>query len=533
MEINLTIKNYRCFPDEHPARLCIKPGLTALIGPNNSGKSSLLRFFWEFRPLFGLWQNPNQVAGALAQGAQLDPASLRSRAELFHRANYRDIAVDVQVPSSHGGNGATTYSWVVPRSRAFTRFSLCSSLARIPVSAPSPSGAPTQVPAINVGDKTMSCSDPAGNRTVVEISEIQRASLDLYTAMYVGSFRNAINLGQSASYFDIQTGQAFIGAWKQFKAGSVVADNEAAGEVEEDLARIFGFSRFQANAGPNDTNLALMVDGRSFDLGEMGAGLAHFLITLGNVAIKKPSYLFIDEPELGLHPSLQMEFLLTLRKYVRKGIVFSTHSIGLARAVADKVYSLQKVEPMVSKLSDLQATPRLAQFLGEMSFSAYREIGFEKVLLVEGPTDVTAMSQLLRSYRKDHRVMLLQMGGNSMINGGGDTKWQLEELKRITPSISALIDRDPVSQATLPAARQAFVEACEAADVDCHVLDRRALENYWPASALDKFKTGLQPLGPFEKLGSQWAKHDNWRIAQLVTKEDLASTDLGEFLERL
>lgn len=41
----VTLKNYRCFADSEPARLRIQAGVLAFVGPNNSGKSSLLRFF--------------------------------------------------------------------------------------------------------------------------------------------------------------------------------------------------------------------------------------------------------------------------------------------------------------------------------------------------------------------------------------------------------------------------------------------------------------------------------------------------------
>ena len=45
MRIELTLKNYRCFPDISPARIVIEDGKwTAFVGVNNSGKSSLLRF---------------------------------------------------------------------------------------------------------------------------------------------------------------------------------------------------------------------------------------------------------------------------------------------------------------------------------------------------------------------------------------------------------------------------------------------------------------------------------------------------------
>ena len=51
MEVELTLKNYRCFSDENPVCISIRNGFTALVGVNNSGKSSLLRFFYEFRDL--------------------------------------------------------------------------------------------------------------------------------------------------------------------------------------------------------------------------------------------------------------------------------------------------------------------------------------------------------------------------------------------------------------------------------------------------------------------------------------------------
>ena len=48
----LTPKNYRCFADSDPLRLDLGNDFTALVGPNNSGKSSALRLFHELRPVF-------------------------------------------------------------------------------------------------------------------------------------------------------------------------------------------------------------------------------------------------------------------------------------------------------------------------------------------------------------------------------------------------------------------------------------------------------------------------------------------------
>jgi len=50
---------------------------------------------------------------------------------------------------------------------------------------------------------------------------------------------------------------------------------------------------------------------------------------LGNAALKKPSFILIDEPEISLHPSLQLKFLMKLAGYASEGVVFATHNIGL------------------------------------------------------------------------------------------------------------------------------------------------------------------------------------------------------------
>jgi hypothetical protein len=236
-----------------------------------------------------------------------------------------------------------------------------------------------------------------------------------------------------------------------------------------------------------------------------------------------------------LHPSLQLDFLTTLASYATEGIIFSTHNYGLARSAGDLVYGTRRIAQGESEIYPIEAMPRLSEFLGEMSFSGYRELGFEKVLLVEGPTDVRTVQQFLRMMDKDHRVVLLQLGGSALINGV--TELELQEIKRISPNVSALIDseRTTAGQA-LGADRRQFQERCAAADINCKVLARRAIENYFSDAAV-KAANGpkYRALAPFERLkdvSPAWAKGDNWRIARLMSPADL-DTDLRSFLEAL
>ena len=95
--------------------------------------------------------------------------------------------------------------------------------------------------------------------------------------------------------------------------------------------------------------------------------------------------------------------------------------------------------------------------------------------------------------------------------------------------------KDP--EAPLAPNRQAFLDMCQELGINCHVLDRRALENYLSDVAIKTIKgTSYQSLGPYDKLENtpySWGKQENWRIAREMSREELDQTDLGQFLNSL
>src|SRR5688500_18837579 len=57
MNVGIKLSNYRCFSSSNPAIFTLADGFTAFVGPNNGGKSTILRFFRDFRTLFGIWRD--------------------------------------------------------------------------------------------------------------------------------------------------------------------------------------------------------------------------------------------------------------------------------------------------------------------------------------------------------------------------------------------------------------------------------------------------------------------------------------------
>jgi energy-coupling factor transporter ATP-binding protein EcfA2 len=275
------------------------------------------------------------------------------------------------------------------------------------------------------------------------------------------------------------------------------------------------------------------VDGRSERIRELGAGLSQFIMVLGNVAMKKPEVVVIDEPELNLHPALQTKFLTALAKYT-KHIIYATHSIGLARA-ASHVYSVTR-EGGTSLLKPLPATRSYAELMGEMSFATYQELGFEQILCVEGIHDVLATQQFLRLLDLDQKIVVIPLGGSSFINP--NTGQQLNELKRITPRIAVLIDSEKsAANKPLDRDRKGFVSECERLAIKVHVTVLRAFEHYLSDAAVKKAKgqafRALLPYEDFKTFPQAWAKDENWRIAQHMTREELLATDVGTWLSGL
>lgn len=519
----LTLKNYRAFEDTAPATIELRPGFTALVGPNNSGKSSLLKFFHEQRSLFEIIGNVDQLRN-FAGGGGVAPgvASVDDPEEIGSNANQRPISVQIDFSAP----AESQISRLILRQNRTTGGTWSGELFLGPnyvrVTAPQ-----------TTGGKIIDHSRKGTH--FVDVEPALAVCEALRRALYVGPYRNAISEG-AGSYYDLAIGTSFIDQWDRWKTGASRHANTLVQQVTEDIARIFGFRRLEINAARSPTvTLQVIVDGKPFRLRELGAGLAQFIVVFGNVAVRQPTLLLIDEPELNLHPTLQTDFLTSLTAYTAHGVIFATHSLGLARTTAERIYTCHRQNGRAI-IRPFEQTPNFAEFAGEMSFSAFKELGHERILLVEGTTEVKAVQQFLRLLGKEHEVVVLPLGGSALIRGGVEA--ELHELTRLTDKVAVLIDSERANaNAKLAKDRQAFVDECQRLGFDVHVTKLRAFENYLPERAIQAVKgPNYRALRSYERLEDAplgWGKHENWRIARQITKEELLATDVGRFLAGL
>jgi len=535
MDINVKVDNYRCFSKGKPACLTIRGGFSAFVGVNNCGKSSLLKSFYELRGLFSPLRDIGQIAQLFSGARPTFPAPLEiaDRDEMFCNRNRENLQIEVTL-------GVPTQADLISRAVIDLDRNTAQFSARFYSGSGDEVSVRTWRPnlwgSVKWSEDDTLKGEAAGNPTVARFGPIRYAFETLSDTYYVPAFRHlspfAPASGVNPSYYDINVGRPFIDSWHAMQTGPSKQGREQIFRLVDEIRENFGFKQLQIHASQNGTSLQLLIDGQPFQLQEIGAGIAQFIVVLGNAAFRRPSLILIDEPEINLHPSLQLKFLTKLATYASKAVLFATHNIGLARSVAEDIYSVS-VSDNGTEIREINETPRLAELLGELNYEGYRPLGFEKVLLVEGRTSVKTFIELLRHYNKEHQVLIVPM--SDLINRY--SREELQEATRICPHTYAVIDNEKENAAdSIQEGRQQFAENCRALGIDCLIQERRAIENYFSDRAIKQVEgKTYRALGLFEgRRGLRlWPKTENWKIARAMDRAELDHTDLGQFLMRI
>ena len=525
----LRLSDYRCFRREAPATLVLAPGNTSFIGANNAGKTALLRALWELR------QPLSQILGTFQNtGADLSISAAGKRVPFNGNGlpDFDDIVAERK--------GAQTRIDVIVEPNASTMRPFVKQVSLV---FPTPNSAFELELYIN-GDLQIFPRATAGslayqshNESQIAVQEIGHVDLRpmvgflklITKTMYVGSFRNPINAGGGHPYFDVQVGSNFISSWHAWQNGSKL-QRTALHTLVQRVQKMMNLPNLTVTSSPERSTLLTEIGGRHGKLSDLGSGIAHVLITLANALIQEPSLIAIDEPETGLHPALQRSFIEALGEVAPYGVLYTTHSMGLARTEADRCFTVHRIGDD-SKVRLYEKTGHLAEVLGSMGIAAFQELAYTRLLLVEGLTEVRVFKQFLARYGLERDTVVFSLGGSTLING--KVAEELLEVQRICPDVRAIVDSERAQpDSVLTKDRSGFATVCGGLKIPCLVTDRRATDNYFTQAAIDSaFGQGAYScLEAHEALKGRWGKSDNWRIAAHMTKDELDQTDIGRFL---
>lgn len=491
----ITIRNYRSIPYNNPITIEIDKGITFILGVNNIGKSNLLKLFYELRQSIDS-HSANSGTFGIAPGS-INYGSIKNQ-----NSNEDQIVIELK------GETRTHILHIVP------------------------SG----------GLDSNAYNQNTSYENIVE-SNYHPLEVKIYyelfrNSMYVGSFRTT-TFQTSANYFDVSVGSSFIRQWDSWATGTSLENRIKIRSLKNELKELFGFSHFDIITNQDKTNLIVETDDGSFLLDELGGGISHFILVLGNALIKNPSFILIDEPENALHPKMQEVFVRTLASKAKYGLIATSHSIGLARSIgADRIYSLSKDSNGRLSLHQYgdNYKPSVVNSINELSYSQFVELGGNNILLVEGATDIKCFKEILRKYAIEQHFIIMDLGGSGLISES--RREELSELKRLNAkSYSVIFDSEILHEdAPLKDKLQKFKNMCIELSFNVFPTEFHSTDNYLSQEVISKeLGSGYTALSKYEKLNNRpphnkWGKSLNWKMFREMKKEDFTGTKLDEFI---
>ncbi len=193
----------------------------------------------------------------------------------------------------------------------------------------------------------------------------------------------------------------------------------------------------------------------------------------------KDSVAIIDEPDIYFHPDLQRRLLAHLYDRFDQFIV-ATHSAEIINEAENgDVVSIDSHRRHAKRIGSEEDLAALYKYLGSSANADFARISRAKrVIFVEGKDGKLlrrfAARLRLTSLSDQQHVPIVQLGGFTQWRRATDALWAFRQILELEVDGFSLFDRDFRTDEEV----EAFLKEIQGGEIKCSVLGRKEIENY-------------------------------------------------------
>lgn len=247
--------------------------------------------------------------------------------------------------------------------------------------------------------------------------------------------------------------------------------------IQETVLGLLGVSidAFQSTGQVSSRAPAAELDVDDFLVEVNGSGIREALRVVLDVEFNKPDILLVEEPEVHLHPALEVALMRYLKSVGDDTqVILATHSTNfLDTGDMNSVYLVKKNgATSISRLSLVDAEVEVPKELGIRLSSLFM---YDKLIFVEGASDELILREVaarLKINFTDKNVGFVVMGGVANFTHYA-AQATLDFLTKRQVHSHFIIDRDERQDSDVASLKSLLNDRAS-----LHVLDRRELENF-------------------------------------------------------